>query len=370
MTWSTASPGTPALSSAAFAAKTPRSVALYPFRLPPNVPNGVRRAERKTMSVEWPCVAICSSSPGGGCVVRPGAERLRSPLPHRLAQPVADRARAQRAAEVRRGPPFLDRAADRSLDPGRLTGVAQVVEHERRGQDRGERVRPVLTRQVGRRAVDRLEEAGAAGVQVRGRREAEPAGERGREVAQDVAEEVRCDDDPVAARPEDEVEGQRVHEERLALDVRVLGADLGENAAPQVADVPHRVRLVREGDAPAARRMRELERGTDDPLDALPRVHILLDRDLVGRPPLERAAEPDVEAFGVLAEDVQVEVRGADVLERREGWVVETDRAEVDVEVQPEPEPEQDLAGVRVVRDPRVTERAEQDRVVACRELG
>jgi len=54
----TSSAGTPASCSAAFAANTPRSVALKSFSEPPKVPMPVRRAERNTTSVSLPCVAM------------------------------------------------------------------------------------------------------------------------------------------------------------------------------------------------------------------------------------------------------------------------------------------------------------------------
>src|SRR5437867_1196864 len=49
-TWSTSSGWTPARSSAAFAATTPRSVAVKSLRDPPKLPNGVRAPPRNTIS--------------------------------------------------------------------------------------------------------------------------------------------------------------------------------------------------------------------------------------------------------------------------------------------------------------------------------
>jgi hypothetical protein len=55
-TWSMADRSTPALSIAPSAATTPRSVAVWFRSVPPNVPNGVRAAERKTTSSGLPWV--------------------------------------------------------------------------------------------------------------------------------------------------------------------------------------------------------------------------------------------------------------------------------------------------------------------------
>src|SRR5690606_8657585 len=206
-------------------------------------------------------------------------------------------------------------------------------------------------------------------VQVGRRREAEPAGERGGEIAEDVAEEVGRDDDVVACRVQHEVEGERVDVRGLVLDLRVLGRDLGEDAAPQVAGVWHGVRLVGERDLAAAGGAGVLERGAHDALDALARVDVLLDGDLVRRPALEVAAHPRVHALGVLADDDDVHVLGRHVTERRECRVEEADGPQVHVQVEVEAQAEQDLARVAVVRDARIAERAEEDRVVVGPEI-
>ena len=67
--------------------------------------------------------------------------------------------------------------------------------------------------------------------------------------------------------------------------------------------------------------LRELEGVADDPVHALVGVDLFLDRDLVVGPRLEAAADADVEAFGVLAEDDEVDVAAAAVLQRTEPLV-------------------------------------------------
>src|SRR6478736_9445522 len=106
----------------------------------------------------------------------------------------------------------------RGLDRGGGVGVPEVVEEQRRGQDRGGGVGLLLARDVGRRAVDRLEHGGRGpvGVDVAGRGQADAAGDGGGEVGDDVAEEVVGDD---------HVEARRVrgHEDRGGVDVQVVG---------------------------------------------------------------------------------------------------------------------------------------------------
>src|SRR5688500_15020434 len=74
-------------------------------------------------------------------------------------------------------------------------------------------------------------------------------------------------------------------------------------------------------------RSRELERVPDATLHAVARVDARLERDFVRAPFLQETARPGVEAFGVLADDNEVEVL---VLRR----------AQVDVLVELEPQPE------------------------------
>src|SRR5690606_8758649 len=164
-------------------------------------------------------------------------------------------------------------------------------------------------------------------------------------------------------------EGERIDVGGLVLDLGILGRDLGEDAAPQVAGVRHGVRLVGERDLAAAGRARVLERGAHDALDALARVDVLLDGDLVRRAALEVAAHPRVDALGVLADDDDVHVLGRHVTQRRESRVEEADGPQVHVQVEVEAQAEQDRARVAVVRDARIAERAEEDRVVIGPEI-
>ncbi len=62
----------------------------------------------------------------------------------------------------------------------------------------------------------------------------------------------------------------------------------------------------------------QVEGGAQDALDALAGVDLLLNRDLVGRALLEVAADADVGALGVLAQDDEIDVLRRLVLERAE----------------------------------------------------
>ena len=125
-----------------------------------------------------------------------------------------------RAGEVRR---------DRGLDAGRRVRLAEVLEQHRHRQHRRRRVGLALAGDVGRRAVHRLEHrrVGAAHVEVAARGEADAAGDRGRQVGDDVAEQVVGDDHVVAAGVGDQVDRRRV-------DVVVGGRDVGELGGDRV----------------------------------------------------------------------------------------------------------------------------------------
>src|SRR5690606_24159972 len=91
---------------------------------------------------------------------------------------------------------------DRVLDAYGLLGVPEVVQQERDREDRRRRVGLALARDVGRRAVHRLEHRrrGAVGVDVGRRGQADAAGDRGGLVGEDVTEEVVGHDDVEARR--------------------------------------------------------------------------------------------------------------------------------------------------------------------------
>ena len=132
---------------------------------------------------------------GRGCPGQRAAE-TRSQLGHHVG-------RAGRAAQVRRARPV---AGQRALHRGQhrvgRVLLAQVLEHLGARPDRPQRVGHPLARDVGRRAVHRLEHRRvlALGVQVGRRRDADRAGDRGGQVAEDVAEQVGGHDHVEAAR--------------------------------------------------------------------------------------------------------------------------------------------------------------------------
>jgi len=191
---------------------------------------------------------------------------------------------------------------------------------------------------------------------VAGGGEAESTGELGREVADNVAEEIVGDDDVELAGVADEFHGEGVYIKVAGIDVGEFGADGFEDALPEVVGESHGVGFVGHAEAegrtarngcatgggcvagadvvlgrlPAGATKRiggdagedgfggagvgagVVEGVADDAVYAFVGVDVFLDGDFVGSSLLEEAANADVEAFGVFAEDHEVEVgRGA-----------------------------------------------------------
>ena len=110
--------------------------------------------------------------------------------------------------------------------------------------------------------------------------------------------------------------------------------------------------------------VRELEGVADDPVHALPGVHLFLNRNLVvGVPALNRPPmltySPSV--FSRNTDEVHVLRRAP--LERAQPLVQQLHGPVVDVEIQLEARAQQNVAGVPVIGDTRVTQRADEHSV-------
>ena len=104
-------------------------------------------------------------------------------------------------------------------------------------------------------------------------------------------------------------------------------------------------------------------------MHAFPGVDLLLDRHLVFGAGLEAAADADIQPFGVLTEDGEVDVCRRSPLQRAEALVEQPHRAVVHVKVQLEARPEQDVACVSIVGDPGIAERADEHRIELAEEI-
>ena len=202
----------------------------------------------------------------------------------------------------------------RHLDRGqkrRPPGLAEVLEHQRGAPDRADGfAMPWPGCRAPSRARARRGRACRAGRDVRARGHAHAALQRGGDVGEDVAEEVRGDDDVEAVRVAHHARGEGVDEHALVADVRVLGRDLLRDLVPEHVAVARRVRLGRARHDAAPRRG-ELERVADDALDAARVKTPVSIADLVREPLVRAPADAGVLALGVLAHEEHVDVRAA-----------------------------------------------------------
>src|SRR5699024_4369547 len=136
------------------------------------------------------------------------------------------------------------------LDGSGLLGHAQVVQEEGHREDGGRGVCLLLAGVVRGRAVHRFELRGygAVRVDVDGGRQADAAGDGGRKVGDDVAEEVIGDNHVKSGGVGSHEDGGRIHVQVVDGDLGVLGRDGIHRAAPQVTGVDQHVVLVHEGE--------------------------------------------------------------------------------------------------------------------------
>ena len=219
--------------------------------------------------------------------------------------------------------------------------------------------------------MDRLEHRRAPRMQVARRGKPEAALQLRAEIGDDVAEHVVGDDHLELRRVLHQLHRERVDVEMRGGDARILRRELPEQALPERVALRHGVALVRHADLGEAVRPRVIEGVLDDAMHALEGIDLLLDRDLVVGACLEAAADVHVCAFGVLAEDDEIDVGGPAVFQRTEPLVQQPNRPIVDIEIELEARAEQDVARVTHVGDARIAERADVDRgeVVAQRRV-
>ena len=157
------------------------------------------------------------------------------------------------AAEVARARPLAADALERGEQPRRGRLLAEVVEHQDGAPDGAARVRDALAGDVGRRAVHGLEQPRhvAARAEVGARGHAHAALQGRAEIGQDVAEEVRGDDDVEAVGPQHHARRERVHEHVLVADAGMARGHLGGDLVPEHVAVARGVRLGRARDQPA-----------------------------------------------------------------------------------------------------------------------
>ncbi len=263
-------------------------------------------------------------------------------------------------------------AGGEGLDDGVVDGGggfrrAEVIEHHGCREDGGHGVGDAFTEDVGGGTVDGFEHGGeaAGGVEIGAGGEADGAGNDGGEVAEDIAEQVGCDDDIEGVGAANEVHGGGIDEEGLGGDVGELGGDVVEGAVPEDHAVALGVGLGDGSDAFAAiAAAGEFEGVADDAFAAATGEDRCLDGDFVGLVVIEEAADLRVLAFGVFADDDHVDIAGVAVGERGVDAVEEDGRADVGELIEAAADGEEQAVEGDVVGDIDVADGAEEDGVV------
>src|SRR5260370_8965687 len=145
------------------------------------------------------------------------------------------------------------------------------------------------------------------------------------------------------------------------IDVRVFLADELEDPLPEVVRKGHGVGLVAHADALQAVPASVFERIADDAFDALARIHVLLNGDLVRCVLFEEPANANIKSLGVFAENHQTNVFFGAIAEGSEALVKEVDGSGGDIEVQLEAKAQQDIRGMLIRRHEGIAERDEKD---------
>src|SRR6266568_1342491 len=162
-------------------------------------------------ATSWATVAPTAPAPTTVTLLRNSRPELVDDGVRDLARPDGGRVVPGRLHVVGDALSLSDDFGDCRLDTVGGFGLVEVTEHEDAGEHHRHRVRLVLARVLGRRAVRGLEHRRPR-AEVRTRREAEAPDEARRQVGDDVAVEVREHQDVVLLRPLDELHAQVVHD--------------------------------------------------------------------------------------------------------------------------------------------------------------
>src|SRR2546423_8405 len=106
-----------------------------------------------------------------------------------------------------------------------------------------------------------------------------------------------------------------------------------------------------------------LECVIDNAAHALTRVDFELSRDLVRSSLFEDTTPVDVGTLRVFADDGKINVLGADSFQRAETFVKEAHRTHIRIKVQAETKCEENLRSVPLIRNARITNGPEQNRI-------
>src|SRR5258708_6523556 len=181
------------------------------------------------------------------------------------------------------------------------------------------------------------------------------------EVADNVAKQVASHNDVEPPGNPAQFHRQRIDIKMTRLDFRILLANLFEYPLPQVMGEGHGVGLIAHADTLELVLPGVLKSVADDALHSFAGVHVFLNGDFVGSILFEEAANADVQAFSVLAEDHKAYIVRRAIAERRQSVVEKFHRTGVDEQVQLKAQAQKNVGSVLIGRNARITKRAEEN---------
>src|SRR5262249_47293012 len=143
-----------------------------------------------------------------------------------------------------------------------------------------------------------------------------------------------------------------------------------EDTLPEAVGVGHYVGFIRHQDLVTPVLPRVFKGVSDHALDPMTRVYVFLDGDLVRRALFKYSAHEGVGAFGVLADDYEVDVLGADVFERTERIIEAPYWSDIRIQVELEAHAKQDVPGMNIGWDARIANGAKENCVEVARQYG
>src|SRR5258708_17285024 len=245
--------------------------------------------------------------------------------------------------------------------------LAEEIKHELSRPNGGERIRNSFAHDIGRRAVNCLKETWIAPLRVEicTWSQSQAAGKCCSKICEDVAKEIRGDNDIQALRMGDEACGKGVDQLLLVCNVWILGGDMQKYFIPEHHRVLHAVGFGGACDLLAAMLPCILERIAHDPLNALVGKDRRLDRHFILCPLMDASSNTCILSLGILTNADDVNILG--MLSGQ--WTAhsweQAQRPEIDILVERLANRQYQAPQRNVVRNPRIAYGAKQDAVEA-----
>src|SRR2546423_6493006 len=158
------------------------------------------------------------------------------------------------------------------------------------------------------------------------------------QVAYNDAKQVSRDEDVELPRIANHFHSERINVQVARLDIREFLANVFEHPLPKTVGKGHGIGFIAHTNALQLILSGILESIADDPFDALPRIDVFLDGDLLGGIFLEAPAHADVKALRIFANDHHANLFRGAIPEWREPSMQKLHGTRIHIEGYPEPQ--------------------------------